>query len=183
MTHPFQRLSPAGQRAMAWASFAATLLVGAAMVALDQPLRTAACPNGIVGFELAFTEEAARAIVASWSPQVQLVAALGLGFDYLFLCCYTSAIGAIAVAATAGWPRAARVAGWVAWAMWFAGLMDAVENAALARLLIGAPGGPWAQIAGTCASVKFGLLALGLPFALGALARRLATRAQQPADA
>ena len=172
MQHPFQKLSPAAMGAHAWGWLAAPLCVGTGMVLLDLPLRNPTCPNGIVSFELAYSDAAARAIVASWDSTTQLIAALGLGFDYLFLACYTTAIGAAGIALSRTWPFGARVAGPLAWLAWVAGGMDAIENAALAQILIGDPATHWAPLAGACASVKFGILALTLSFLVVALVRR-----------
>lgn len=169
MEHPFQRLSPAALRLHAWGWFAATVCVGTVMTLLDAPLHNSACPNGIISFELAFTDSTARAMVASWDATTRLIAALGLGFDYLFLACYSTAIGAVAVALSQGWPLGARIAGPIAWAAWCAALMDAIENAALIEIVLGDLGTHWAPMAGVFASVKFVLIVCALLFLLVAL--------------
>jgi len=47
-----------------------------------------------------------------------------------------------------------------------AALFDAVENFALWKILLGAWASPWPELAAVCAQVKFGLLLLGLVYAL-----------------
>ena len=57
---------------------------------------------------------------------------------------------------------------WLGWGAYAAALFDAVENYALARmLLMNQVWSPYPQVAAFSASVKFGLLALGIVFCAG----------------
>jgi hypothetical protein len=56
---------------------------------------------------------------------------------------------------------------WLGWGAYAAALFDAVENYALARmLLLNQVWSPYPEVAAFSASVKFGLLSLGLVYAL-----------------
>lgn len=67
-----------------------TLALLVIQVGLNQPLRTAAAPQGMLSFQLAATVEHARAIVDSWAGLVWAPASLWSGF--LFAALYTSVL-------------------------------------------------------------------------------------------
>jgi hypothetical protein len=172
MRDPFERLSRGGrQRAFAAATFATFVLI-AVMSAFDLPLRTEAAPQGIVSFELAGTPARAGEILASWSAEARVSAGLSLGLDYLFLLAYSLSI-ALGCVLLAGLEinrgtRMAALAAPLAWAQLGAAALDVVENAALIRLLLGSEGSLLPAIARACALPKFGLVALGLLYLIGA---------------
>lgn len=164
---------PSNRRALIfWPMLAATLALIALM---PRTLTTAAAPRGIISFELAGSEERARAIVEAWDAGARRDAGFSLRIDFLFLIAYSTTISlACAWAADAlrarGWALAA-VGVPLAWAQWLAALFDATENIALLRLLGGPVASPWPQIAWGCAIVKFVLVGLGLLyFVVGATA-------------
>ena len=152
---------------------------------LDQPLRTASAPNGIVSFELAHSVDQAAMIVTEWKRSTlplssvagqanadvvnvaYTFAAFGLGLDYLFMPVYglTLALGTLLAGARQGgkFKLLGAVAGWGALA---AMLFDAVENYALFQILLGRVMQPYPQVAFLCATVKFILLIFGLVVAL-----------------
>jgi hypothetical protein len=135
------------------------------MRTLDAPLLTAAAPQGIISFEVARTLPAARAMLDSWGADGAVWAGLCLGVDYLFLVAYAVAIGlacALLAGATHGW--CARLGCLLAWAQLLAGLLDAVENFALAQLLLGRYDALWSQLAWGCALPKFFLVFCGLAY-------------------
>ncbi len=157
------------------------------MQVLNRPLITDAAPMGIVSFELARTPEKAFQIMVSWINPVAvrpsnepliytirplLYAAFGLGFDYLFMPSYalTLALGVMLAAAAFRGPFAS-LGAWIGWGSLAAALFDATENVALLNvLLFWRPDSSWPAIAFWCASVKFGLIGLGIGYALvGAL--------------
>jgi hypothetical protein len=148
--------------------FGLTIAFFAVFSFLDQPLRTPTAPNGIVSFELAHTPEAASAILASWDESARLVAAFGLGLDFLFIPVYATALS-LAVMIAAGRRRGV---GWdalgkaLAWGAFLATGFDAVENMALLHILLNGPFSVVPQVAFWCASVKFALLLAGLAYAL-----------------
>jgi hypothetical protein len=153
---------------------AAALLVMAALSLLDGRLRTEAAPLGIVSFELAGDVQAAAAMVTAWDVEARVAAGFSLGLDYLFLLLYPASIALACVLVARRlrglWPALAAAGAWLAWAQLAAGLLDAVENYALLRLLLAPPEAPWPAVAWACAVPKFALVALGLLYAaLGAL--------------
>ena len=167
MTHPFTWLSPRGQR-FAFAILAPlTVAVMAALDAIGRPLVTEAAPLGIVSFEFAGDVATATRMLEGWGEAGRVRAGLSLGLDYLFLVLYAGAIGlgCLLVSRPAG-PA-------LAWGQIGAAVLDAVENFALIRLLLGSDNAVWPTLAWGCAAVKFALVGaglayvlLGLPFAL-----------------
>ena len=136
---------------------------------IDQPLRTDAAPNGTVSFELAFTSDTAQSILDSWDANARLFAAFGLGFDYLFMPVYALALSlGLLLAGTNKVHWYASLTNWLGWVAFVAALFDAVENYALWKILTGSLE-TYPQIAGICASIKFGLLILGLVTAIAGL--------------
>jgi hypothetical protein len=176
MTHPFSGLEPRTRRRLAWPLALATVACFAGLFYTDTHLRTAECPNGIVGLELARDPFPIHRILASWNerPDTNLWAAFGLGIDYLFLALYSSllALGCAAVADRFGSARrAARDLGLLlAWGQWVAAAADGVENAALFGILLRDPHPALGPIAFACALLKFALIGAGLAYILAGLA-------------
>lgn len=141
-------------------TMAAVLL--AAMVRLDQPLRTAAAPRGIVSFELAGSPAAAQAILKSWGPQGRRQALLSLRLDYAFLLAYALVLWRLCRMVADAWPdrfRLARGTGYIAGnAQWAAALLDVIENIMLQIILSGSPAALPSLVARWCALVKFSLI-------------------------
>jgi len=54
-----------------------------------------------------------------------------------------------------------------------AGVLDGIENYALLKLLGNSSGGGWSEIAFACASVKFGLIGLGIIYNLAVTISKL----------
>lgn len=177
MKHPLEFISREYCKRLFFTFLLLTLLLFAIFRILDQPLRTAAAPNGIVSYELAGTPEKAFQILLSWetTPRAYSFAAFGLGIDYLFMPIYALALAFGTLLATekhSGWLRSLGVvAGYGAFA---AALFDAVENFALIRVLLGAFEPLYPSIAALSATVKFGLLGFGLLVAIaeGVIPRR-----------
>ena len=110
MRHPFEFVPAEARPRLFFTSLGLTVILFAVFGVLDQPLRTGAAPNGIVSFELAGSPQMARLITDSrkktsllpggnaGQPNPELVnmpyvfAAFGLGFDYLFMPLYASAL-------------------------------------------------------------------------------------------
>lgn len=134
---------------------------------LDQPLRTPAAPSGTVSFELAGSVEKAREIVDSWDAGARMNSAFGLGFDYLFMPIYATALSLGVLLAVdrrrGGWSALGKALGWAAFA---ASGFDSVENLALFSILKGNVFAPYPQIAAGCATIKFVLIFAGLFYGL-----------------
>ncbi len=167
MSHPLTWLAKERRGTAFWVLLAATAMVFAAISALDVPLHTSAAPNGIVSFELARNPATAQAILDSWDGSARVYAGLSLGVDYLFMALYAStiALGCVLVGTRLGGVTA-RLATWLAWAQVLAATLDAVENWALIRWLLGSRTAFWPPVAAWCATVKFALVGLGLAFVL-----------------
>ena len=186
MKHPFENIPSDARKRLFFAFLAGTLILFAVFRVLDAPLRTAAAPSGVVSFELAGTPSQAQAIIDSWHEMAYLLssvegepvpgfvsrayafAAFGLGIDYLFMPVYATALALgilLAMGRHKGW--FAVLGSWLGWGAYAAALFDAVENFALARiLLMNQVWSPWPEVAAFSASVKFGLLGVGLVYAL-----------------
>lgn len=180
MRHPFQSI-PVNQRAKVfWPLLVVTLFLMVLLNVEGKPMVTPAAPLGIVSYELAGSVPKAQQILASWDQQAQLSAAFSLGLDYVFMLVYSAAIG-LACIWTAdalhrrGWPLASFGAP-LAWGMWLAAALDAIENVALVVILFGTLQTPWPEIARVCAIFKFGLIFLGLVYAFFGLGVSLVVR-------
>lgn len=165
--HPLDFLLPGLSRRLFFIFLALTLAGFAIFQVLDRPLRTAAAPSGIVSFEFSGTVENAQAMMNSWDASALLNNAFGLGFDFLFMPVYATALSLgvlLAVDRRKGrWGMLGKTLGWGAFA---AALFDSVENIALFSILKGNIVAPFPQVAAGCASVKFGLILLGLAYSL-----------------
>lgn len=156
-----------------------TLLFGL----IDAPLHTPSAPTGIVSLELAGDNVTAGRILREWGDSGLLLAAFGLGLDYLYMVAYGLAI-ALGCRLVAQGSRSLwfSLAGQIlAWMLALAVVADAVENYALMRVLLGASEPLWPALARACALAKFTLVGAGLIYvALGTirwlLARLLKTQ-------
>jgi hypothetical protein len=152
---------------------AATALVGAAMLAVDVPLRTDAAPNGIVSFEMVWSRAGVERVLGSWDARARTYAAFGLGLDYLFMALYSAALfmacRAVARRVEPVRPALGRAGMRLALAMPLAGLCDAVENLGLFLLLLGTASDGWAPVASGFASVKFVIITAGTCYLVAAL--------------
>lgn len=167
MKHPLDFIPNEWRKPLFLSLLFLTLILFAVFRVLDSPLRTAAAPNGIVSYELAGEIKPAAEMLASWDGRAQLFAAFGLGLDYLFMPAYalTLALGILLAAGRhAGW--FGRLGAPLGWGALSAALFDAVENFSLWQFLLGDFQALWPRLAALCATVKFGLLLLGLAYAL-----------------
>ncbi len=167
-THPLGFIPDDKRKAVFYVALAATLIVMAIFrFVLDPPLQTEAAPQGIVSFELAGSQLKADEIIASWDATAQLYAAFGLGFDFLFMPVYATAIALGVLLAAGRHPgRFASVGAWIGWGAFAAALFDSAENICLFNLLLGNSGANYAGMAVFYATVKFGLILLGIGYAL-----------------
>jgi hypothetical protein len=181
MRHPLAAIPEDRRRGVFLAVLAATLIVMGGLSALDGPLRTSAAPQGMVSLELAGDGARAARILDSWGERGRRAAALSLGLDCLFLVLYATANALACLwAGRVLAPRAlARLATPLAWGQWVAGALDAVENVALAVVLVDGPAGPWPALARAAAAPKFALVAMGLLYAAAGAAIALAARVRR----
>ncbi len=164
-----------------WVSALSALAIEALFMAINPPLNTPAAPLGIVSFELAGTPAKAAEILASWDAFAQRLAAFGLGLDYLFMLAYASALSLACWASgdllkPHRFPLASLSTALIL-APWVAAAFDALENTALALILIGGRmDAVWPALARFCAIIKFALLFLALVYALYGLALKFLLR-------
>jgi hypothetical protein len=176
--HPFLWLSDTSQRRALPLLIILALIGSGVMTWLDSPLRTPAAPFGIGSFELAKTLAQSQIVLTSWDPSARIYAGISLGIDYLYLVLYSASIALACVRlaraacvrlARALHRRSARLAAMgiaLAWAQLVAAGLDAVENYALIRLLLGSREAAWPLLAWACALPKFTLVAAGLLYVL-----------------
>ena len=167
---PWQRLSTDGRRRTFFLGAAAAIGLTIALGRIGAPLKTPAAPDGIISFELAGSRARAGAILASWDVATRDAAQLSLVVDYVYLIAYPLAIS-LGCALVAGRlrprrPDLATVALALSWAVLVAGVLDAIENAALLRQLAAGPGAITSRLAQVAALAKFALVAASLPCAL-----------------
>ena len=167
---PVEWIDANHRRSIFWFLLVVTLLLLFVLGVVDRPLKTAASPAGILSFQFAGDLTRARQILESWDEKGRRYAAFSLGIDYLFLVIYplTIALNCVLVAESVvgRYPSYSVVGTIVAWAQLLAGLLDAVENYALVRLLFGSQSGRFPPISFWCATVKFALVGLGIMYVL-----------------
>jgi hypothetical protein len=170
MKTPFDWVTPNRQKPVFISLALLTALVMVCLQIIGEPLVTEAAPQGIVSFELAGSPAAARQMVASWGAAGPIYAGLSLGLDYLFMAAYAGSIGLGCVLVARRLNPSSIInlqslGALLAWGLMAAALLDAVENFALIRLLLGAEA-LWPLLARWCAIPKFALVAAGLLFVL-----------------
>lgn len=167
MKHPLEFLPNPSRKPLFWAFFILTLILFSIFRPLGAPLMTSAAPSGIVSFELARTPENAQAMLTSWDTRAQLFAAFSLGFDFLFMPVYALALAIgtlLAAGRHPGW--FASLGAWLGWGAFLAAILDAVENIGLWNSLLGNVNSTWPEVSFWCASLKFGLILLGILYGL-----------------
>ena len=180
MNYPLMLLPTKWRARLFWITFLASIGIILVFGVIGAPLNTPAAPSGIVSYELAGSVPQAQAMLDSWDQTAKLYAAFGLGFDYLFMLAYSTALGlgciwAADVLLKRGWSLA-RLGSPLAWGLWAAAGLDAIENIALTVILLAVNASPWPEIARWCATLKFALLFLGLVYAFLGLALNLVER-------
>jgi hypothetical protein len=167
MYHPLEFIPQRSRKPIFYVFLALTILIFGIFSQSEPYLRTTAAPSGIVSFELARDLKSSQAMVDSWNDEARLVAAFGLGFDYLFMPAYALALSlGLLLAMNGKTGTYYYFAAWMGWAVFAAALFDAVENYALWHVLTGGAVSPYPQLAALCATMKFTLLIVGLVTAL-----------------
>jgi hypothetical protein len=174
MKHPLDAIPIARRQGIFWFLIACTLLVMLVFSLTGGPLATNSAPNGIVSLELAGTSSMTQEILDSWDQQAQLLAAFGLGFDYLFMVLYVLTLGLACIWARdslreSRWPFAG-LGTPLAWAVLAAAVLDGIENVSLMWQLLHGPADALARAAQVCAGIKFLFVFLALVFSFYALA-------------
>ena len=184
--HPYRWLPEQHQGRLFIALATLAVLLTVILNAQGQSLRTAAAPLGIVSFELAGSQTAAQRILTSWGASGQVVAGVSLGADFLYLVVYPLAIGlGCVLIAQRLVHKHSFLAGLgiaLGWLLLLAGVLDAVENVALIRVLLGAQQAYLPVLARWCALVKFLLVGLGLVYVASGGVKLLLARRRSPQE-
>ncbi len=172
MSHPLAA-SPSGKRARVFVPLLIATLVITFLFRFIGPAQPT-----IVDFELAGSVQKAQAIIDAWNENDRIRAGFSLGFDYLYMPVYSTTIALACVMAAGVLKRRAwrRIGLLLAWGLWVAAVSDATENLALYTELLVNNVAPWPQIAQICATIKFGLILLGLLYAAAGVVLRLIKR-------
>ena len=150
-------------------SFVGLLLSYSGLIIIDGILQNGNFDFGIIAFELAGDFSASNKIISEWSGRNVLhLASFSLGFDYLFMLFYVSFLAIwTSILSDRFYTKTAKIiARAVIGIFVIAGVLDGIENFALLMLLGNNLGEAWPEIAFYCASVKFGLIGLGIIYNL-----------------
>jgi hypothetical protein len=169
---PLPHLSAAGRRRALWLLGAAWLLFG--LAALPSLNTMSDHGTGVIELELMRTTAKAQEVLSGYGSEGVSAARTSLWLDYPYLVAYALFLGLACVsmserARRLGRERWAAAGFLLAWAGPLAGLLDAVENAALLRVLAGHPEQPYPAIAFLCAVPKFVLSTVAVLYLLTGL--------------
>jgi hypothetical protein len=160
------RIDPKRRSRVFFVLLAFTVGLMVALQFIGAPLQTEAASAGIISFEFAGTVSTARVMIESWGSQGRVSAGLSLGLDYLFLFAYsvTIALGCSIVADKlhVRFKILIRLGKLLAWAQYLAAALDAIENYALIRVLLGSENAIWPSVAFWSAGPKFVIVLLGI---------------------
>jgi hypothetical protein len=175
LTHPLTAIPP-GKRAPVFVPLLIATLVITILFRFIGPAQPT-----IVDFELAGSVAKAQAIIDAWNENDRIRAGFSLGFDYLYMPVYSTTIALACVMAAGALKRKAwhSIGILLAWGLWIAAIADATENLAVFTILLGSNVAPWPQVAQTCATIKFGLILLGLFYVVAGVVFRLLSRASK----
>jgi patatin-related protein len=153
------------------------LVLGVVVMAHSRKhLRRPDVKSGIVSLQMSGTRARAKQILNAWGPEGRNQARANLRLDYGFLVAYSIwlflACGWAVGIWRGGWNVAAWIGFFVAWGQLIAGVLDALEDRALAWLLVNdSPDEAHPMLARTCATLKFSLVAAGLAYFASGLVR------------
>jgi hypothetical protein len=166
MKHPLDWVPVKNRLPLFWLFLVGTAIILLLFQPMNHPLVTVSAPSGIISLQLAWTPESAQGMLNSWYANARQFAALGLGFDYLFMPVYALALALgtlLAAGRHPGW--FARLGSWAAYAAFLAAVLDGLENFGQFQELF-----KWrvdlAFIIAVVASTKFTLIGLSLAYGL-----------------
>jgi hypothetical protein len=169
MQHPLEKMPEPNRRRCFWSLLVASGVLVFIFAVTGASLNTGAAPQGIISLQMAGNVTKASEMIASWDSKARLLAAFGLGLDYLFMPVYAMLIGLGCIATAeqlrrSKWPLAT-LGSWLAWGLCLAAIFDALENIAQMVMLLGPVVSPWPEISAVCAYIKFGLIFTGMVYA------------------
>lgn len=155
MMHAFSWMPPPYRWALLVICLAVTVAFVLVLTTQGKPLRNPVAPQGVVSYEFAWTRSRAEQILESWHG-LEGAAEQQLLIDFGFLAVYPVllSLGCALLSETSANALPA-VGVFISWAVLAAGPLDALENAALLRMLHHGAGAALAQAAGWCAGLKF----------------------------
>ena len=170
MSHPFMLLLSRERTFLFWISLSITA-IGIVVLGFADPGRVNGKGPRVVGFELAGTAAKAGQIMEAWGDLGRTVAGFNLGFDYLFILGYSTAMTLACVWASQRYSRSMLIelGAVLAWLQGVAGALDCTEDASLLVMLFHGASNRAAAVARFSACGKFGLLVLGLVYILVAV--------------
>ena len=141
----------------------ATVLLLAALVLINQPLKTGSAHQGIVSYQLAGSAEQALAIVQSWGEDGLQWAKISLWVDFLFIPIYCITLILLTQRCTRDRPgiRERTTARWIRTLFIVAGFADITENVLLLNNLE-TPTDAISIAAAISALTKFTALTIGI---------------------
>jgi len=183
---PLGAATASARRRVLWISGACALALWLFLAIQDREISDTAGP-GIVPFEVAGTQEHAQDILDDWGQEGRDAARVSLIADYPYLVAYSIflAVGCTVASgrlARRGMNLLASIGPALGWAQFVAGACDAIEDAALLRVVDGHTA-TYPEIAFVAAVVKFALAGLGLAYVIfGAVMGRGAKPEAEPAQ-
>ena len=139
---------------------------------LDSYLINESCSLGIISFEFAKELAVAQQMLAAWSYEARIAAAVSTGFDYLFLSVYSMLIAIIIHRFIYRLNQTSfvyRIGVVLVYLTFVAGIFDAIENIGIIQLLLGNETQFWTSVTYNFAFAKFLLLAINLAFLIANL--------------
>ncbi|NWN92835.1 hypothetical protein HLV39_15185 [Marinobacter adhaerens] len=140
-----------------------SLVLLAALIMINQPLKTGSAPQGMVSFQLAGSADLARAIIQNWGSSGLQWAKLSLGLGFVFIPVYTLALILLTRYCMRDRPgiRERTTARWVRTLFITAGLVDFTGNILLLNNL-SAPTDAVSLAATLSSLIRFTALTLGV---------------------
>jgi len=165
------------ERIFSGVGIASTVLLILITIVLNSvgPSQTDQAPDGIVSLEFAGDIHTFETLLLSWEQSDYFRVGLSLGLDFLFIVVYSTAFSLGCFWAARKYKelnriRLSRIGTFLAYTMWFAGVLDILENSAIIATIFNAHLIYGPQIALWAASGKFFSISLGLVYILTAVA-------------
>jgi len=157
------------KRKLLFWSFLGLLLSYLGLNYIDSILQNGNLDFGIIAFELAGNLTASNIIIQEWiDGDIIHLASFSLGFDFLFMLFYVAFLSFwTSVLADSFYKNSHRYIATIVISLFIiAGILDGIENYALLNLLGENNNEEWSVMAFYCASIKFGLIGLGIIYNL-----------------
>jgi hypothetical protein len=173
------RLRPRTALGLILLSVALFLFSGDRMRRASQPTAAGGSAVKQGGLEFAGTAARATRLLDGWGPEARARMRKVVAWDFAFIPAYVVLLFTLC-AYVASRQIAPNVGAFLAYGQIVAGLLDAVENVGLLRLLAQPAPRIWAPIAAGCAALKWLLVLAALVYLLAAGVSWLACRAHSP---